>query len=137
MRFLIAARFLRKLLLEATALLFRIIQLAEGIADFETADKNLKALHPFRLVLLVLRQRRDRDREVVQDSGLPEMFFCHSFEHVRDGLTCGLSGIVRHMRSVLSVQPLHEVPYRTGTSKVRHLRSRRATLRPIFDDGLS
>ena len=54
MRFVVAAVALRQLLLEALVLLFRIVQLAEGIAQFETAGEKLEALDMFRIVGLGL-----------------------------------------------------------------------------------
>ena len=57
MGFFVAASLLFKLHLEAAALVFRIVQLAEGVADFEAADVELKPLDPFRLIGLYLAER--------------------------------------------------------------------------------
>src|SRR6267142_2517459 len=69
-RLFIAAFPLAKLLLEAAALLFRIVQLAEAIGDFQTADKNLESLYPFGFIGFVLGERRDCHRKVVDDRRL-------------------------------------------------------------------
>src|SRR5215813_685202 len=136
MSFFVAAFAFRELLLEAATLLFRIVQLAEGVADLQSADKNLEALDPVRLVLFVLRERRDRDREVIQDRGLPEMLLGDSLKHVRDRFPGRFCWIVRHVRTVFGVESLHQLPYRTGTSEIGHLGSRCATLWPVFDNCL-
>src|SRR5215813_12150372 len=137
MSFLVAAFAFGELLLEASALLFRIVQLAEGVADLESADKNLESLDPVWIILFVLRERRDRDREVIQDGGLPEMLLGDSLKHVRDRFSGRFCGIVRHVRTVLGVESLYELPYRTGTGKIRHLRGRCAALWPVLDDRLA
>ena len=62
--------------LEAPALFFRIVQLAEGVADFKAANIELKALDPIRLIRLDLRERRNREREVVDDGWLDQVLFC-------------------------------------------------------------
>src|SRR5947209_18471009 len=54
MRLFIATLALLQLLLEAPPLLFRIVELAEGVADFQAAYKDLEALHPVGFVLFVL-----------------------------------------------------------------------------------
>ena len=50
MRFFIACSALRKLIVEALVLFDRIVELAEGVADFKPADVDLEALHPVRIV---------------------------------------------------------------------------------------
>src|SRR5208282_4498423 len=60
--FFVAARPFAPLLFETMPLLLGIVQLAEGITDLQTADKNFEALHPVGILLglaLVFRQRRD------------------------------------------------------------------------------
>ena len=68
-------------------LLDRIVQLAEGVAEFEAADVELEALHPVRVVGLLLRERRDGRRKLVDDRGLDEMWFGDSFEEACDRLS--------------------------------------------------
>ncbi len=108
MSFFVAPGPFAELPLEAAALLLGIVQLAEGVADFQAADEDLEALHPlgilFRLAL-VLRQRRDSQREVVDERRLDQVRFGDELEDLRDGLAVGRSGIVRDVgiRRVVAV----------------------------------
>ena len=54
MGFVVAALALGELLLETLALFFGVVQLAEGVAYFESSDVELEALYPFGLVRLLL-----------------------------------------------------------------------------------
>src|SRR6516162_2262733 len=106
MCFLVAPSALLQLLLETAALLFRIVELAEGIADLKTTDEDFKALDPIlRLVALVLRQRRDGKRKVIEDGRLNQMLFGDRLKQRRDGFAHGLGRIIRHVAVVL-VEPL-------------------------------
>ena len=62
MGFFVAARALGELTFEATSLLLRIVEFAEGVADLQTPDKDLETFDPVRVFLrlsLVFRQRLD------------------------------------------------------------------------------
>ena len=78
--FVVSALALRDLLLEALALLFGIVELAEGVADFEPSDVKLETLNPVGLVGLLLGERRYGEREVVDDGRLYEVFFGDGLE---------------------------------------------------------
>ena len=82
---------MRDLLFEALALLFGIVQLAEGVADFEAADVKLEALDPVGLVGLLLGERRDGEREVVDDGRLDEVFFGDGLEDRCNRFAAGLA----------------------------------------------
>ena len=82
-RFLIALRALGELRLEAAALLHRIGQLAERIRQLEAADIQLEALHRIRIVLALLRQRRDLGREVVDERRLDQRVLPEVLEDIR------------------------------------------------------
>jgi hypothetical protein len=56
-RFFVAALALGKLLGEAPFLVYRIVQLTEGISQLEATDVKLEALYPFRLIGLDLGER--------------------------------------------------------------------------------
>src|SRR4051795_12008778 len=107
-RFFVTARFFRKLLLESTALLLGVVQFAEGVSDLEAADKNLKALDPCWLIRLVLRERRDLDREVIEDRWLDQMFLGHSFEQCGNGFAGRIRRIKRHVRSGCGIAALYQ-----------------------------
>ena len=94
MGFRIAPLPLRQLLLEALALLLRIVQLTEGIAQLEAPDIKLEPLHPVRLVRLVLGKRRDRDGKVVDDGWLNQVVLGNRFEDAGDGLSRRLARLV-------------------------------------------
>ena len=93
MGFHVAPLPLCQLLLEAPALFFRIIQLAKGVAQLEAPHVKLEALHPVWFVRLVFGQRRDRDREVVDDGGLNQVVLGDGFKDAGDGFSRGLSGL--------------------------------------------
>ena len=80
MRFEIAARPLLQLLLEAAALLRRIVQLAEGVGHLEAADVQLEALDRVRIVGLLLGERRDFGREVVDEGRLNQLVLAERLE---------------------------------------------------------
>ena len=73
MRFVVAGGALGELIVEALVLLDGIVEFAEGIADFESADVDLEPLNPVRIVGLLLGERRDGGRELVDDGGLDEV----------------------------------------------------------------
>src|SRR5208337_1352140 len=66
--FLVTACPFAQLLFEAASLFLRIVQLAEGVADLQTANKDLEPLDPLGVLIrlaLVLRQWRDGERKVI------------------------------------------------------------------------
>ncbi len=79
MRLFIAVRAHLQLRLEAAALLLRIVQLGEGVADFHARGVDLETFDEGGVVGFVLRERRHFDRVVVDDGRLQqrvlEMFF--------------------------------------------------------------
>ena len=62
-----------ELLFEAAALLLRVVQFGKRVRDLHAAGIDLEALHKLRFVGLVLRERRDLDREVVDDRRLEQV----------------------------------------------------------------
>ena len=89
-RLFVAARAFGELGLEALALIFGIVELAEGVADLESANVELEALHPVWLVRLDLRERRDGEREVVDDGGLDEVLVRRQLRRWSQSLFRGL-----------------------------------------------
>src|SRR5450631_4791282 len=73
-----------QLLLKAAALLFGIVQLAEAVGDFHLAGIDFPALRPVWLVGFLLGKRGDGGRELIDDCGLNQMFFCRSEEHTSE-----------------------------------------------------
>ena len=67
-------------------LLDGVVQLAEGVAQLEAAGEELEALDVVRIVGLLLRERRDVGREVVDDGGLDEERLDDGLEEVVDRL---------------------------------------------------
>ena len=65
MGFLVAARVLVKLFLEAAELLFGIVELGEGVAELESGDVELEALDPVGLVGFLLGEGGDGQGEFV------------------------------------------------------------------------
>ena len=90
----VASLALRQLLLEASPLLFRIVQLAKGVAQLEASNVKLKALHPGWFVRLVFGQRGDGDREVVDDGWLNEVVLGDGFKDTGDCLSRRLTRLV-------------------------------------------
>ncbi len=72
MRFLVAPLALRRLLLEAAALVDRVVELGVGIGELAPAHVELEAVHQPRLPLLLLGERGQLDREVHHEGGLHE-----------------------------------------------------------------
>ena len=64
---------------EAVALVVGVVELGEGVADFEAADVELEALDPVGFVGLDLGEGRDGQGEVVDDRGLDEVGFGEEF----------------------------------------------------------
>src|ERR1700733_9941869 len=83
MRFIVASGALRELIVESFLLLYRIIQLAEGIAQLESSGENLEPLHVIRVVGFLLGKRRDSSWVVVNDGGLNEVLFDQYFKNGR------------------------------------------------------
>ena len=92
MRFFVASGALAQLLFEAAALLFGIVQLAEGVADLQATGEDFEALDPlgifFRLAL-VLRQGRDGERKVVNKCRLDEVRLGDELEDLGNGFAVG------------------------------------------------
>ena len=89
--FIVAAGFVGDLRFEAAALVVGVVELGEGVADFEAADVELEALDPVWLVGFDLGERRDGEGEVVDDGGLDEVFFGEQLEDFGDGFAGGLA----------------------------------------------
>src|SRR6266516_441094 len=70
MCFVVAALAFFDLLLEAAALIFRIIQFTKTVGDFHFTGENFPALGPIRLVRFLLGERRNSRREFVNDGWL-------------------------------------------------------------------
>jgi len=85
--FVVAAVALLQLVFEAAALVVGVVELGEGVADLEAADVELEALDPVGLVGLDLGERRDGEREVVDDCWLDEVRFGDGFKDCRNCLT--------------------------------------------------
>ena len=68
---------------EAAALVGGVVELGEGVADFEAADVELEALDPVGLVGLDSSRGGDGEGEVVDDGGLDEMGFGEELEESR------------------------------------------------------
>ena len=64
MRLLVAGRAIAARRQQALALIVRIVELAEGVADLHAGHEGLEALHQARVGGLALRQRRELDRVV-------------------------------------------------------------------------
>src|SRR5215472_18292931 len=110
MRFLVAAGALGKLTFEASSLLLGIIKLAEGVSDFKPADENFEALDPVGVLCrlsLVFRQRRDGQREVVDERRLDEVRLGYEFKNLCDGLAVRGTGIIGNVR-IVCVVALHQ-----------------------------
>ena len=90
----VAARAVLQLRLEPPALLDRIVQLAEGVGHLEAADVELEALDRVRIVRLLLRERRDFGRKVVDEGRLNQPVLAERLEDLgRD-----LARAVRRLR---------------------------------------
>ena len=76
-------RALGELLFKALLLLHRIVQLAERVAQLEPAGKDFEALNVVRVVGLLLRERRDDGRVIVDEGGLDKVGLDDSFEQSR------------------------------------------------------
>src|SRR3954452_8350834 len=76
----VAAALFFELLLESAPLFERIVQLAEGVRDFEAGDVQLEAFDRLWVVRLLLRERRYLGREVVDERRLDERRFAERFE---------------------------------------------------------
>ena len=85
-RFLVALRAFLQLLLEAIALLDRIVQLAERVGDLHLADVQLEPLDGVGIARPLLRQRRHFGWEVVHEGRLDERFLDQRLEDRRRDL---------------------------------------------------
>ena len=99
-RFFVPARALPKLLLEPPALLDRIVELAEGVRDFEAADIELEPFDGVGIVLPLLRERRDLGRKVVDEYRLDEIALAQRLEDRRRNLPCPASPASPRYRGV-------------------------------------
>src|SRR5437660_256474 len=73
LRLLVAGRALPALLLEAGALLVRIVQLAERVRELHPGGEALEALDEPRLRAVRLSERRQLDRAIEHKSGAPDV----------------------------------------------------------------
>src|SRR6185312_14556362 len=73
LRLLVAGAQQLLLLLEATPLLVRVVQLAERVGELDAADKSLEALDDSRLGAMRLRERRQLYGIVEDEGGLHEL----------------------------------------------------------------
>src|SRR5471032_740622 len=89
----VAARAVLQLSFEAPALLDRVVELAEGVRDFEAADVQLEALDGVRVVRFLLRQRRHLRREVVDERRLNQPVLAEPLEDLGRDLAGAVSGI--------------------------------------------
>ena len=87
MRFFVAGGFQLQLHLEAAALLLRIVQLGVGVADLHAGRINLETLDEGRIVALVLGERRNFHRIVVDDGGLEQRRFHLPLERLDQGVS--------------------------------------------------
>lgn len=67
--FVIARIFSVNLILETLRLIFRIVQLAETVTDFTSADEEFEAVSDFRVFIITTRQRRNFCRVLVMKVG--------------------------------------------------------------------
>ena len=72
MRFVVARGALCELVVESFLLFDWIVQLAEGVAQFESSGEDFETLDVIRVVGFLLRQRRDFRRVVVDDGWLDD-----------------------------------------------------------------
>ena len=93
MRLGVAFALLFQLHLEAAALLVRVVELAEGVGHFEAADVELKPLDGIRVVGLLLGERRDLGRKVVDEGRLHEVGFPQPLEDLGRRLARGRVGL--------------------------------------------
>ena len=70
MRFIIATLAFFQLTFESPSLIFRIIELTESVRKFHLPRKDFPAFGPIGFVGLLLRKRRNRSRELVNDFGM-------------------------------------------------------------------
>ena len=91
MGLVVAAFALGKLLAESLVLFHRIVQLAEGIAQLEAAAVKLKPLYPIGIIRILLGQRRNSRRKLVDDRGLDKMLFSDKLEKLSNPFTNGAS----------------------------------------------
>src|ERR1700730_3768824 len=78
--FEVAARAIGQLLFEPPALLSGIIELAEGVCHFETADEQLESFDRVWIIGLLLREWRDLGWKVVDKRRLNEALLTQRFE---------------------------------------------------------
>src|ERR1700733_3710811 len=78
--FRVAVLALRQLLFEALVLFDGVVELAEGVAEFEAAGEEFEALNVGRVVGLGFGERRDLGGVVVDDGGLDEVGLYNIFK---------------------------------------------------------
>src|SRR5208283_2961351 len=128
-----------QLLLEAAALLLRIVQLTEGVPDLQAANEDLEALNPLAILLrlaLVLGKWRDSERKVINERRLNQMRLGYELEHVRDRLAAWRSWIVGNVR-VGRVIAVHHGRDRLRAGEIVHLRLGSSILGPELDDSFA
>src|SRR5207245_8273043 len=106
--FFVAALAFFELLLEASPLIFRIVQFTEAIRDLHFSGEDFPALGPVRLVRFLLGERRNSRGEFIDDCWLRQMLFRHGFEKIGNRFSRWLVGIVRHM-GMSSIEAFYEL----------------------------
>src|ERR1019366_2733402 len=137
--FFVAARAFAALPLEAPALLLGIVQLAERVADLKSANEYLETLDPIGVLLrlaLVLRERRNGERKVVDEGWLNQVRLGDKLENLGDRLAHGCDRIVRDVR-IRRVVAMHHGGNLLSAGEVSHLRLLAIVLGPKLDDVLA
>ena len=122
--------------LESPPLIFGIVEFAEAVGNFHLPGVNFETLRPLRFIRFLLRERRHRGGELVDDCRLREMLFRNRFEQTGNCLAQRLVRIVRHMR-VTRVESLHQHLYALSTRELAHHWLRPGRLRPVVNDRLA
>jgi len=126
---------------EATFLFRWIVKFGEAIGDLHASNKNLEALGERRIVGLLLGERRNVGREVVENGGLDEFGFGHGFKEqaspfsVRElTLRSCVLGMVGFGPFIVTGGDLFRP---AGRGKFLKCWRRRGAFRPILDKSLA
>ena len=122
--------------MEAAALLFGIIELAEAVGELHLSGENFPALGPVRLVGFVFGERGDSGGELVDDRWLQQVFLGYGLEQIGNGFSRGLVGIVGHV-GVDGVETLNQCFNRVLRGEIAHLWLGAGALGPEVDDGFA
>src|SRR5262249_45824938 len=118
--FFVAALAFGVLLLEAAALVFRVVEFAEAVGDFHLSGENFPALGPVGLVGFLLGERRNSSGGFIDDCRLGQMLFGCGFEQSRDCFPGWLFGVISDM-CVASIEALNELGHGLVRGEVGHL----------------